>query len=211
MRRLSRLLLNLLTGVSLVLLVAVAVVWVRGHFVSDRFFRYRVEEDAAGARTVSETWFGGRGVVAYGRSSMSGAAEDLHAQLRNMNRRAPGGAMPWHVTTPPTYPYFQTAAFERGFKYDRRGGTMPGRARQEWSRLHLAVPLWAVALPLAALPAVWGWRWHRRRRRRASAAARLCPRCGYDVRATPGRCPECGTVAADATHTPALEPKEQCV
>jgi|SRR5882672_202210 len=57
----------------------------------------------------------------------------------------------------------------------------------------LAVPFWFLALLFALLPALWLAKSLRRRRRIAS---HLCPTCGYDMRATPDRCPECGTAAA---------------
>ncbi len=55
----------------------------------------------------------------------------------------------------------------------------------------LAVRPWAATLLLAVLPAVWMYRFVKARRARGRG---LCPVCGYDLRATPGRCPECGAV-----------------
>jgi hypothetical protein len=49
----------------------------------------------------------------------------------------------------------------------------------------------AAALPPLAWAAVWDRRARERRRRRRLG---LCLACGYDMRATPGRCPECGAV-----------------
>ncbi|MDB5329176.1 MAG: hypothetical protein JWP03_327 [Phycisphaerales bacterium] len=53
------------------------------------------------------------------------------------------------------------------------------------------VPHWFPAALATILPAVWLVGGRRRRRR---AAAGLCHSCGYDLRATPERCPECGAV-----------------
>ena len=64
-----------------------------------------------------------------------------------------------------------------------------------------SIPYWQLALALA-LPAPL---WLTLRALRAAVArhlrprlrpAGLCPACGYDLRATPGRCPECGATPA---------------
>ena len=59
----------------------------------------------------------------------------------------------------------------------------------------LTFPYWFALLITAALPAWWCIRHRARQRRARRIAAGLCPTCGYDLRATPERCPECGTEA----------------
>lgn len=64
------------------------------------------------------------------------------------------------------------------------------------SRLIASVPAWSVALVLAILPTARAIEVIRVRRRIKQELAGLCPSCGYDLRATPDRCPECGHVPA---------------
>jgi len=56
----------------------------------------------------------------------------------------------------------------------------------------LEIPfLYLVTGPLC-VAALWGWRL---RKRRNLIQQGCCPQCGYDMRATPDRCPECGRPA----------------
>jgi hypothetical protein len=70
-----------------------------------------------------------------------------------------------------------------------------GRTTPLGERTHaVAIAHWPIALALA-VPVGWWALGVQRRRVRWRLSAGLCPSCGYDLRATPGRCPECGTAS----------------
>jgi hypothetical protein len=67
----------------------------------------------------------------------------------------------------------------------------PGSAGYRSETWVLAVRHWLPTALLLVMPAV---RLNRFRKARRATRLGLCPACGYDLRATPDRCPECGTV-----------------
>lgn len=57
----------------------------------------------------------------------------------------------------------------------------------------ISIPYWVIALLLSILPVGSIRRWRLRQRRLNLG---LCCRCGYELRGSSGRCPECGTLPA---------------
>ena len=177
----TRRLLNLLTGLSLLLCVAVVTLWVRSYLAADHVAA-RVGPDAL----LFHAWWS-RGSLCFGVT----AGDDLGlggGRLRSWHYDPRDLASGW-ARQPAT-----VNLYGAGFGYV--GGEVGPAVRPRGRRVFATVaPLWAVAMLASLVPALRIVGVIRRRGQIMRRQRGLCPTCGYDLRATPGRCPECGEAA----------------
>jgi hypothetical protein len=185
---------TLLSALSLLLCLSACVVWIRSYVVSDSL--YTGIWHFTGILGDESAWWllAGRGGVGIGhrtQTTYESARADSASQPVDQREYACNQVRP---ARPLDVPGPAAGILRRlGFRYenDPMDGMEPTTVKgyyREWD-----TPLWIVCLLFAWLPALW-LRGHQKRKR-ASAIGR-CAECGYDLRATPTRCPECGAVPA---------------
>jgi hypothetical protein len=111
-----------------------------------------------------------------------------------------GPPMPWQ--------HISNAYMRPGIHGDPRNGlvsvqwvSFKRHAQPPWAVSYdLVLRLWIVALATAAPTLIWLQKRIVNRRREMTG---FCRNCGYDLRASPHRCPECGTISLETGATSA--------
>jgi hypothetical protein len=171
-----RTLFHLLAGASLLLCVATFALWSRSNRQSDLIFLgdgHHCFCTLPGRIWIgiskNPDWIGGR----YESGPVTDAHDSSGPFLGFARRTIPGGAR------------YETI----GFVYEHF--SYPARPLPR-DFLCIAVPLWFPTVLTAVVPLLW------LNRRCAPRTPGICHVCGYDLRATPERCPECGTAVLSA-------------
>ena len=205
MRRPRRYILHGLTGLSLLLCVAAAALWARAQRVMDvaELRVWHGPDDPPRRTTLMFLCYRGSLELRVGRDAFY-PAPPRRDEFRAARRAEPA----WERSAGPPRPYADPAVPPRGwagFGWETMDAGLPSPASyfvgpvggrhypMTYRVAGVAAPWWAVVAATAALPAA---RLARRVRRGRRAGPGHCVACGYDLRATPDRCPECGAVPA---------------
>jgi hypothetical protein len=164
-RRLLRDVHTALTALSLLLCLATAGDWVNSY----RRYWFVGRETESGLNEVGSDWGG------------------LYLLRVTTNLTRPGVSYGYDPQD-----YRGSDVLERGFGATRERWKpmrlLSGPSSREWC---VIIPHWVFVTIFAIAPTFRFRAWRRQRRR---AKVGTCVKCGYDLRATPDRCPECGTV-----------------
>lgn len=186
----------IISASSLLLFVAAVSLQIRGIWVQDGYYTHWFEDaDTAEKRP------GVRYVGLHVGSSRGG----LYMMRDTGTYPTPEGLdrtpQPWrHYTkTAQRYPYGlnrQGDTDVRGFGFELSRAEAGYADGNRLESLAVVVPLWPTILLSAILPAIAARHvWLRSKRRRREEQG-LCSCCGYDLRASRERCPECGAAVA---------------
>jgi hypothetical protein len=181
-RRIYRILRAGIAIVSLLLFQVVVVLWIRSYFIADRFYQYSTYDlQNRSHRPIFEVQIG-KGGISFCRDVWTGpigSLDGLQSQALI------------HRKGPPQYPDLRFRPSDppiMGFQFRHFTGSIP--AGPTGKIFAFMLPLWSLSLLflLLALPEVL----YRYRRYQRTRHPHLCRNCGYDLRASPDRCPECG-------------------
>jgi hypothetical protein len=158
---------------SLICCLVTAGLWVRSYWREDAIFVF------------CDPWFGDHDGLLF--SSASGRIYGAYA-IEETTSRYPSFSVDYSDAT--SIPYVTKLTVQHrvlGAGISLGGG--PATNSGYGLRWAFILPHAAACAAFGALPVAWAWRFERTRRRRFAG---LCLNCGYDLRATPERCPECG-------------------
>jgi hypothetical protein len=185
MSRAAALLSTLASTVLVVLVVAVAVLWIRSRGAGGDIVGIEMNETAPSANSVPYT----RDTI-HAVRLRNGCADVFALQSTRIpvNLAAP---LTWSRSGGPRLIWSPDGSAP----WTQGSITKDGVVVQQWVHSQGSIPLaWMLAAIVAITVVVFAGRAHRQSRQRRRASG-LCIACGYDLRATPGRCPECGTPA----------------
>ena len=157
------------------------------------------------AAYIDYSWVSGRNATVQGIGVSSGRQVFVvhYASAADSHRFSSAFGIGWTMGLVDQRQWFRRAIFtifgQRGelwswFDYDRRVFSQTAGDKLDGISYRLMFPHWFVLLLLLPWPARRGWGWMKLRRRRRKG---LCLNCGYDLRASPELCPECGLKKPD--------------
>lgn len=198
MRRVGRIFLNVLTVLSLLLFLATGAGWAVSRWYEVELSKADSPGRRNGMRLGFGVWSSASGFTAVRVRDSRRTPGDAGASWSLTARRA-SGAAGWDdpMLAPVVKGWWRWWGFLHGTMNDpfpiEWDGPNPPQIKYEFT----VVPWWAVVATMSALPVGRGLPiMVRRRRTRRRTLTGHCRQCGYDLRATPGRCPECGATPA---------------